>query len=66
MTQGTFLVGAFETATQIYDRMQTEVAISDQDRDNFIKNMLTIRGEERLAFAVKRPAALIAGNLALI
>lgn len=62
MAVGDFLVGAFETATQIYDRMDPEVLVSDEDRDNFIKNMLTIRGEERLAFAVKRAAALIKGD----
>ncbi len=59
---GDFLVGAFETATQIYDRMDPEVLVSDEDRDNFIKNMLTVRAEKRLAFAVKRPAALIHGS----
>ncbi len=62
INRGDFLVGAFETATQIYDRMDPEVMVSDEDRDNFIKNMLTIRAEQRLAFAVKRAAALIHGT----
>lgn len=62
MPRGKFLVGAFETATRIYDRMLPEVQISSEDRDNFVKNMLTIRGESRLAFAVTRPAALIKGD----
>jgi HK97 family phage major capsid protein len=63
LLKGTFLVGAFDSATQLYDRMDPEVLASDQDRDNFIKNMLTIRAEKRLAFAVKRPAAIITGNI---
>ena len=65
LTAGTFVVGALETAAMLWDRMEPEVAVSDQDRDNFIKNMLTIRAEERVAFAVKRPAAIITGSLAV-
>jgi HK97 family phage major capsid protein len=57
-----FLVGAFGTAVQIFDRLNVEVLISDQDRDNFIRNMLTVRAEQRLALAVKRPEALIYGT----
>ncbi|NYT43113.1 phage major capsid protein [Sphingomonas sp. R-74633] len=60
-----FLTGAFKLAGQIFDRMDTEVRISDQDRDNFIKNMLTVRAEKRLALVVRRPGALVKGSLAI-
>ena len=59
---GEFLVGGFKAAGQIFDKLETEVLISTEDRDNFIKNMLTIRCEERLALAVKRPQALVFGT----
>lgn len=62
MDQDEFLVGAFRGAATIYDRMDPEVVASSEDRDNFVKNMITVRAEERLALAVKRPAALITGD----
>lgn len=62
MDEDEFLVGAFGMAATIYDRMDPEVLISSEHADNFTKNMLTIRAEERLALAVKRPAALITGD----
>jgi HK97 family phage major capsid protein len=62
MSEDEFLVGAFRMAGKIYDRMDVEVLISSEDRDNFVKNMLTVRAEERLALAVKRPAALVTGD----
>lgn len=58
-----FLTGAFKLAAQIFDRMETEVRISDQDRDNFIKNMLTVRAEKRLALVTRRPGAMVKGTL---
>lgn len=60
---GNFLTGAFKMAAQIFDRMDTEVRISDQDRDNFIRNMLTVRAEKRLALVVRRPGAMVKGAL---
>lgn len=62
MPQGSFLVGAFSTAAQIFDRLDAEVLASSEDRDNFVRNMWTIRAEKRLAFAVKRPNAFIKGT----
>lgn len=63
MTAGTFLTGAFKYGAQIFDRLAVEVMISTENNDDFEKNMITIRAEERLAFVVKRPAAFITGNL---
>lgn len=64
MAQGTFLVGAFKVAATLYDRMKPEVLISSENADDFEKNLLTMRCEERLGLAVKRPAALIKGPFA--
>jgi len=58
-----FLTGAFRLGAQIFDRMSIEVLISTEDQDNFVRNMITIRAEERLALAVYRPAAFIYGTL---
>ncbi len=63
MTAGTFLTGSFRNAAQIFDRMNIEVLISTENNDDFEKNMVTIRAEERLALVVKRPDAFITGPL---
>jgi HK97 family phage major capsid protein len=56
-------VGDFRRAAAIYDRMEIELLISSEDRDNFVKNMLTVRVEKRLALAITMPSALIYGSL---
>ncbi|HCD6044919.1 TPA: phage major capsid protein [Enterobacter hormaechei] len=58
---GTFTVGGFDMASQVWDRMDATVEVSREDRDNFVKNMLTILCEERLALAHYRPTAIIKG-----
>lgn len=59
--QGKFLTGAFNAGAQIFDREETNVVISTENTDDFEKNMISIRCEERLALAVKRPEAFIYG-----
>ena len=62
MTVNLFLAGAFKTAAQIFDREDANVLVSTEDQDNFVKNMVTVLAEERLALAVYRPQAFIKGN----
>jgi HK97 family phage major capsid protein len=62
--QGTFTVGGFDLASQVWDRMDATIEVSREDRDNFVKNMLTILCEERLALAHYRPQAIIKGAFA--
>lgn len=66
MTIDKFLVGGFRVAATIYDRMGIEVLISTENVDDFEKNLATMRAEERLALAVKRPGALIYGDFGLV
>jgi HK97 family phage major capsid protein len=60
-TLGTFLTGAFSMAAQIFDRMEIEVLLSTENVDDFEKNMVSIRAEERLGLAVYRPEAFVTG-----
>lgn len=62
MTLDKFLVGAFQLGAQVFDREDANVEISTEDSDNFRKNLVTIRAEERLALAVYRPEAFIKGD----
>ena len=59
VTEGTALVGSFALAAQVFDRQTATIDIADQDQDNFVKNMITIRAEERLALAVYYPSAIV-------
>lgn len=60
------LVGAFNLAAQIFDRQDATVDVSTEDQDNFVKNKVTIRAEERLALAIYRPQAIVYGDLGRI
>jgi HK97 family phage major capsid protein len=46
----------------IFDRTGTTVRFYDQDRDNAIKNLITVVIEKRLALPIYRPAGFIEGD----
>jgi len=64
MAAGNFLVGAFDMGAQIFDRQDARVEISTEDGNNFVKNLVTILCEERLALAVYNTLAFVKGAYA--
>lgn len=62
MPVGQFLLGDWQMGAVIYDRESVSVAVSEQHNDNFTKNAVTIRGEERLTLAVPLPKAFAKGQ----
>jgi HK97 family phage major capsid protein len=61
ITAGNFLAGDFPLAANLYDRMQSTVEVSREHSDFFVKNMVAILCEERLALVVYRSEALVYG-----
>ncbi|MDB5597389.1 MAG: phage capsid protein [Hyphomicrobiales bacterium] len=57
-----FLTGAFRLGAQLFDRWAARVEIATENEDDFIKNLVTMLCEERLALAVYRPEAFIFGD----
>lgn len=57
MAAGSALVGGFSLYSIIFRGHQVTVSASNEDRDNFIKNLTTIRAESRMVLVVTRPAA---------
>ena len=64
MQHKNFLVGAFGLGAQAWDREAANITISNQDRDNFVKNMVTVLCEEQVGLTVYRPEAFIKGSFA--
>ena len=63
MASGKFLTGAFRMGAQLFDRWMARVEVATENEDDFVKNLVTILAEERLALAVYRPEAFIYGNV---
>jgi HK97 family phage major capsid protein len=57
-TAGFVTVGDFTKAV-VWDREQTTVTMTDSHADFFIRNLVAILAEERLAFGVTRPSAFV-------
>ena len=51
-----FIIGAFKTCGSVVQNGGVSVEAVNTDQDDFVKNLMTIRAEERLALAVRRPA----------
>lgn len=60
--EGTGLLGDFSKAV-VWDREQTTVTMTDSHADFFIRNLVAILAEERLAFGVVRPSAFVSLDL---
>ena len=62
ITVDKFLTGAFKMGAQVFDRWLARVEIATENEDDFVKNLITMLCEERLALAVYRPEAFIYGD----
>lgn len=60
---GTGLLGDFAKAV-VWDREQSTVTMTDSHADFFVRNLVAILAEERLAFGVTRPTAFVSVALA--
>ena len=47
MAQGSFLVGAFQQSTILFSREVLTIGIAFQNEDDFVRNLVTLRGELR-------------------
>lgn len=62
ITAGDFLVGDGKLGAQVFDRKQMSLEMTNQNEDNFIKGMVTVRISERITIAVYRPKAFVYGT----
>ena len=56
VSAGTYIIGAFKTCGSVVSKGGISVEATNSNEDDFVKNLMTIRAEETLALAVRRPA----------
>ena len=61
MTPGKFLIGQLNGSAVVYNRQGATVELGHIN-DDFTKNLVTIRVEERLGLGVERPTGILYGN----
>lgn len=59
IAQGTALVGSFQQAATVYRKGGVRVESTNSHASDFTSNLVTVRAEERLALAVRRPSGLV-------
>jgi HK97 family phage major capsid protein len=59
--EGEFLLGSFGLGAQVWDRMQANIRVSESHSDFFIRNMIAILCEERIAQTIYRPESFVRG-----
>jgi HK97 family phage major capsid protein len=64
VAEGTAIVGAFKAGATVFDRMPLTVYTSDSHSDYFIRNLIAVLFEERIAFPVFFPSAFVVITLA--
>ncbi|MFJ2866821.1 phage major capsid protein [Kitasatospora sp. NPDC087314] len=62
INQGKFLLGSFGLGARLYDREQVSVQVSTENRDNFERGVVTMRGSERIGLEVPRPESFVYGT----
>jgi len=63
MPVGKFWLGNLTLGVTGYVRQDVMVELSTEDRDNFVKNLVTVRAEMRAGFGVAIPDAQVTGDL---
>jgi len=59
LVSGVALIGAFALGAYLWDRELATVRISEHHEDFFIKNLVCVLAEERLALTTFRPQAFV-------
>lgn len=62
MDQAEFLTGAFSLGAMGWDRENANITVSTEDRDNVVRNMVTILAENRVSLTVFRPESFVKGD----
>lgn len=56
---GDYIVGAFAQSMRLWVRQEATLLVSESHEDNFVRNVLTMIGEARMALTVTRGAGII-------
>jgi HK97 family phage major capsid protein len=62
MSDDDFLLGSFGLGAQLHDRELVNVTMSTENADNYERNVVTFRAEERVALEVPRPESFVRGT----